>query len=325
MSETTPKFPNYDSVAFHARGGSAIVWKARQISLDREVAIKQLRPELCAGDDDVERFLAEARALGKMSHPNIVRCIDAFHQEGRFCFVMEFVERGTIADHVANKGRLGERECLAVASAVTSALGHAWGKHNALHCDIKPANIMVASDNTLKITDFGISQSLSQRLAGTLALQPGGEYEIAIFGTPAYMAPEQVAGSQSLTPQCDMYSLGATLYYCAGGWKLFHDLDDDAAMDAQLNGQSNDLADFVPDVSFPFCAFVEKLLAKNPENRHASWDDVAAEIADVAAGRYGESLAFAAPGTIVRSARRPPPPPPPKQSLMSRIASRLKG
>jgi len=340
MSETAPKFPNYDSVAFHARGGSAIVWRARQVSLDREVAIKQLRPDLCGGDDDVDRFLAEARALGKMSHPNIVKCIDAFHHEGRFCFVMEFVERGTIADHVANNGRLSEKECLAVAAAVASALGHVWARHGALHCDIKPANIMVAADNTLKITDFGISQSLAKRqttppsghpsaggeLCDLAAGHPsaGGEIEIEIFGTPAYMAPEQVGGSQSLEPQCDMYSLGATLYYCAGGWKLFHDLDPDAVMDAQINGYSNDLADFVPGISLPFCAFVEKLLAKNPADRHASWDDVAAEIAAVSEGRYGESDLFAAPGTIVRSHLRPPRPPPPKQGLFDKIASRLK-
>jgi len=328
MSEAVPKFPNYDSVAFHARGGSAIVWRARQISLDREVAIKQLRPELCSGEDDVDRFLAEARALGKMSHPNIVKCIDAFHREGRFCFVMEFVERGTIAEHVTANGRIGENECLAVARAVAAALGHAWGRHGALHCDIKPANIMVASDNTLKITDFGISQSLSKRQTTPPSGHPstGGELEqvIEIFGTPAYMAPEQVEGSQSLTPQCDMYSLGATLYYCAGGWKLFHDLDEDAAMDAQVNGRSNDLADFVPGISFPFCAFVEKLLAKNPEDRHASWDDVAAEIAAVSEGCYGESESFAGASTVMRSAVRPPPPAPPKQGLFDRIASRFK-
>ncbi|MCL1910461.1 MAG: serine/threonine protein kinase [Kiritimatiellaeota bacterium] len=319
MPDSVPTFPGYDSVAFHAKGGSAIVWKARQISLDRDVAIKQLRPDLCGGDDDVDRFLAEARALGKMSHPNIVRCIDAFHRDNRFCFVMEFIERGTIAEHVVRNERLDERECLAIAAAVASALGYAWTRHNAVHCDIKPANIMVASDNSLKITDFGISQSLTRRLTGTVSPHQSGEIEV--FGTPNYMAPEQVAGSQSLGPQCDMYALGATLYYCVAGWKLFHDLDEDAAMDAQITGQSVDLADFVPDVSFPFCALVEKLLAKNPADRHGSWEEVAAEIAEVEAGNYGGAATFAAPSTIARGAARPPPP---KPGFLDRLASRLK-
>ena len=310
MPDSPPTFPGYDSVAFHARGGSAIVWKARQISLDRDVAIKQLRPDLCGGDDDVDMFLAEARALGKMSHPNIVRCIDAFHRDNRFCFVMEFIERGTVAETVAQNGRLSERECLAVATAVASALGYAWARHDSVHCDIKPANIMVAEDNSLKITDFGISRSLAKLRGNSGRDAPAPGDEIEVFGTPNYMAPEQVAGAQTLGPQCDMYSLGATLYYCAAGWKLFHDLDEDAAMDAQITGRSPDLADFVPDVSLPFCAFIEKLLAKNPADRHGSWDDVAAEIAEIGNGNYGSAATFAAPSTIARGAARPPPPKP---------------
>ena len=300
MQSPSPSFPGYDSVAFHARGGSAVVWKARQISLDREVAIKQLLPELCGDSDDLERFLAEARALAKMSHPNIVRCIDAFHRDGRFCFVMEFVDGGTISEYVHEQGRFTERESLAVASAVAASLSYAWNRHGIAHCDIKPANIMFTSGGAFKITDFGISQSLMRIRA------PNAAGEIDIFGTPHYMSPEQVSGSQTLGPQSDMYALGATLYYCVAGCKLFHDLGDDEAMQAQVSWQCPDLADFIPELSHPFCAFVERLLAKNPADRHGSWEEVAAEIATVAAGRFGASAEFSAPSTILRGAARAP-------------------
>ena len=317
-----PAFTGYDSVRFHARGGSAVVWRARQISLDREVAIKELLPELCGGDDSVARFLAEARVLARMAHPNIVRCIDAFQHGGRLCFVMEFIEAGTIAELC---GSLGERECLAIANVVASALDYAWTRHGTIHCDIKPANIMIASDGVVKITDFGISQSLS---TSTLNAESG---EIEIFGTPYYMSPEQVSGSQELGIQTDMYSLGATLYYCVSGRKLFHDLDSDSAMDAQVAGRCPDLADLVPSLSLPFCAFIEKLLAKSPSSRYANWGEISAEIRSILSGRtliHGELDPRHAISTIERGAARPAPPsfPPAtfSRNIFGKFASRLR-
>ena len=117
-----PVFEGYDQIELLGRGGMATVWRARQIALDRPVAVKVLNPDQCRSDEDIDRFQSEARAAARMSHPGIVQVYDAFYRDGRFCFVMEFVDGRTVGDWIRRSGFLSEKDALFVAEGVASPM-----------------------------------------------------------------------------------------------------------------------------------------------------------------------------------------------------------
>ena len=277
----TPSFEGFDSFTLIGRGGMATVWRARQVALDRPVAIKILDPEQCKDDEDIDRFQSEARAAARMSHPNIIQVYDAFYRNGRFCFVMELVEGETVGTWLRRAGRLTVEEALFVARGVATALRYAWDRQNLVHLDIKPENVMVDASGEVKVMDFGLSRSRAS-LQSRRDDAEGGGY---VFGTPAYMPPEQATGEPDLGPQADMYALGATLYHVVSGRRLFSRLPTDEVMDAQVNLQDEGLFDL--DGSLPpfFCEFVERLLAKKAADRFPGWDAVLRAIDHLEEGR----------------------------------------
>ena len=269
----TLRFEGYDETRRIGQGGMATVLKARQISLDRWVAIKVLSPDQCTTDEEIDRFQSEARIAARMNHPGIVQVYDAFYRNDRFCFVMEYVDGYTVASWIANRGYIPQDACLFVAAGVASALAYAWERQRLVHCDIKPDNIMIDADGSVKVTDFGLSKSMFTLQARTMS-----EQESFVFGTPAYIAPEQAMGSESIFIQADMYALGATLYHMCTGRRLFHDLEPMAMMEAQVKQQDADPYDLNAQLSPCFCDFIERLLSKDPAGRYDSWNDVIAEI-----------------------------------------------
>lgn len=291
-------FDGYDQTEKIGEGGMATVWKARQISLDRWVAIKVLSPAQCSDDEEIDRFQSEARSVAKMNHSGIVQVYDAFYRNDRFCFVMEFVDGYTVGSWLQNRGYLAQEECLFVATGVAEALAYAWNRQRLIHCDIKPENIMIDVAGSVKVTDFGLSKSLSS-LQARKSLPDGGY----VFGTPAYIAPEQATADRQVTIHADMYALGASLYHMSTGTRLFTEFSAEEVMEMQVNAQYKDPYELNTKLSPFFCDFMERLLCKNRNERYSRWEEVMEEIENLKKGlplSYGEID----PAKVVSSVKR---------------------
>ncbi len=203
---------DYELIEEVGRGGMGVVFRAKQISLNREVAVKMILRGRLASDADLQRFLAEASATARLEHPGIVPVYEVGDIEGRPFFSMQFIEGQTLAERVAT-GPLPQREAARIVAAVAKAVGFAHSQ-GILHRDLKPSNILLSRDDSVLITDFG------------LAKQAGAKVDLTrsgmLLGTPAYMSPEQAGGRTSTVgPASDIYSLGCVLYFALTGRSPF--------------------------------------------------------------------------------------------------------
>lgn len=296
------EIPGFDSFEKLGEGGMATVWKARQVSLDRIVAIKILSRSLAGTPSDTARFQEEARSAAKLKHPGIVQVYDAQVHEGMYYFVMEYVAGYSVGDWIRRKKVLPESESLLAIECVADALSHAWETQAIVHCDIKPDNIMIDADGTIKVADLGLSRSIG-------ALSQVDEDDDEVMGTPNYMSPEQVRGDPDLDCASDIYALGSTLYQMLTGVMLFDDVDDVQVMECQLDEQVDDPLDLNERLSMSVCWLVEKMLAKDREDRYRDWGSVLDDISQV---KRGTMLLGRAPeldaSTVSRSSRRTMPP-----------------
>jgi serine/threonine protein kinase/WD40 repeat protein len=199
---TVRYFGDYELLEEIARGGMGVVYKAKQVSLNRTVALKMILAGQFASPDDVQRFHREAESAANLDHPNIVPIYEVGEHQGQHYFSMKLIDGGSVADHVGELRKDRKKAVRLVAQA-------AWAVHYAhqrgiLHRDLKPANILIDKDGQPHVTDFG----LAKKVAGDSGMTQSG----AIVGTPSYMAPEQAAAKKDLTTAVDVYSLGAILY-----------------------------------------------------------------------------------------------------------------
>jgi len=280
------------------QGGMASVWKARQLSLDRIVAIKVLSEGFSGEPDDVRRFQEEAQSAAKLKHPGIVQVHDANAENGMYYFIMEYVSGYTVGDWVRRKGVLSEKDALLVADCVADALGYAWERANIVHCDIKPDNIIIDEDGTVKVADLGLARTIS-------VMESESELMDEIMGTPAYISPEQAQGETNLDFRSDIYSLGAMLYHLVTGKMMFEEFDDDEKLEKHIDGTVDDPIDVNPALSKGICWLIERMTAKDPDLREDSWDAVRADINRVRRGHLpqGKMLPEHA-STVRRSVRR---------------------
>lgn len=205
VEEAASLFPNYEVLALLGRGGMGAVYKARQIELDRLVAIKLLPLEISADPDFADRFRREARAMAKLSHPNIITVHDfGTTSAGHLYFAMEFIEGANLHQIIHGPG-VAPPQALGIIIGVCEALAYAHSK-GVVHRDIKPANVMVSTDGQVKVADFGLA-----RLTDPAAEQMGHTMTGTVMGTPDYMAPEQMRG-MNVDHRADIYSLGVMLY-----------------------------------------------------------------------------------------------------------------
>ena len=205
LEEVARLFPSYELLGMLGRGGMGAVFKARQISLDRLVAIKLLPLEISVDQTFLDRFRREARAMAKLNHPHIITVFE-FGQtaEGHLFFVMEFVDGANLADIIHGPG-LTPDQSLSISAQVCTALAYAHGK-GVVHRDIKPANVMIDTESQVKVADFGLA-----RLIDSTAPDLGHTMTGTVMGTPDYMAPEQKRG-MNVDHRADIYSLGVMLY-----------------------------------------------------------------------------------------------------------------
>jgi serine/threonine-protein kinase len=256
------------------RGGMADVHAGVDRRLRRPVAIKLLRPDMAERDDIRLRFESEARAAARLAHPNAVSVFDTGEHEGQPYIVMERLPGRTLADVIAD-GPVAVSWLLPVAEGVLSALGAA---HDAgiVHRDVKPGNILLADDDTAKITDFGIAKSAeiaSGAAGGTVDLTLTGQ----LVGTPAYLAPERLSGAPA-TFLSDLYSMGVVLYEALAGEKPFAGDSFIAVAQAAQSGSHTALSSVRPEVDPAVAAAVEKALARDPSSRFASAEEMAAAL-----------------------------------------------
>jgi eukaryotic-like serine/threonine-protein kinase len=285
----------YRPVRLLGHGGMATVELAHDTELDRPVAIKRLAANLAANEEYKQRFLREARLAARLSHPNIVAVYDAGVEHGVPYIVMEYVEGETVSDLLRRRGRLEPAEAVAQALQACSGLETA---HEAglVHRDIKPQNLLIAPDGTLKIADFGIARSLD----GTKLTQAG-----TVLGTAAYLAPEQAAGEQ-VTATADIYALGAVLYELLTG-RPPYEADSLAELFAkQTEGSITPLRELAPVAPARLEDAVMHALARAPEYRPESAAAFAAELAatPTVVTTVDQSLARTKPMRRVRSRGR---------------------
>jgi len=262
-----PVIPGYEIIGVLGEGGMGTVYLAMQLSLKRKVAIKILPPSLTGDESYLSRFRHEAKSAAKIRHPNIVQIYDAGDHNNVYFFVMEYVAGETAGERVARKGKLDEESALLIAESVAVALEYAWDRARLVHRDIKPDNILIDDDGTVKLSDLGLAKTMDH-------MAPGITVGRAMIGSPHYCAPEQAQGEENIDCCADIYALGATLYHFLTGQPPFAETPGISAMVRKLTEHMPDVMDINPAVSDNAAWLIEKMIARDKIMRQQSWLEV---------------------------------------------------
>ena len=259
------EYGRYRIIKELGKGTMGVVYQAHDPQIDRQVALKILRPDRMVSDSYVSRFLKEARAIGRLSHPQIVTIYDVGEDHGTIYIAMEFLT-GQSLDAVVRSGRLTAQQAIEIARQVAEALDYAHRK-GIVHRDIKPSNIILTEDNQVKLTDFGIAH-IEDASAGQLT-QTG-----EILGTPVYMSPEQVLG-KSVDGRSDLFSLGVILYELITARRPFSGNNIAAIFHSITHDSPQPPTASDPFISKELSQLIIKSLAKEPEARFHSGHQMA--------------------------------------------------
>lgn len=253
----------YEIISCIGQGGMADVYKARDTILNRMVAIKVLRPKLANDPMTLVRFQREASAASRLSHPNVVDIYDVGEYEGLHYIVMEYVRGRTLKQLISQRGALGQDEAVNIMKQLTGAVAQAH-QHHIIHRDIKPQNILIKDDGTVKITDFGIAVA-----ADSVQLTLNN----AVMGSAHYLAPETAQGKDP-NPQVDIYSLGIVFYELLTGDVPFHGKTPTEIAIKHLRNPMPFPRDFNASISQFVENIVLKATAKNPEERYKTAEEM---------------------------------------------------
>lgn len=245
-------------------GGMGTVYLARQISLDRDVALKVLLPTFAEDIAFIQSFINEARAAASVNHPNIVQAYAVNSDQGLYYFAMEFVDGSPLQKLLEKNGPLPVDKVIDIASEIISALAYAWQERKIIHRDIKPDNIMITSSGQAKLADLGLARKITEQ-------NPDGSAEL--YGTPQYIAPELLLGHPA-TIASDIYSLGATLYHLLSGQYPFTAEQPEEIVNMHIFNKLPALTSVKPDVPAPLAAMIETMLAKRPAHRYANYTEL---------------------------------------------------
>jgi serine/threonine-protein kinase len=265
----------YELAHLVARGGMAEVYRAHDRLLDRPVALKILFPELSVDRAFVERFRREAQAAANLSHPNIVPVFDWGEDDGTYFIVMEFIDGRALSSILRGAGPMHPDRAAEIAADVAIALAYAH-RHGVVHRDVKPGNVLITEDGIVKVTDFGIARAINTEESLT---QTG-----AVMGTATYFSPEQAEG-MGVDARSDIYSLGVVLFEMVTGRPPF--LGDTPVAVASKHVRENPPTprEINPSVPPDLEAIILKCLAKSPEYRYATGDDLRVDLLRFREGR----------------------------------------
>ncbi len=277
QASRSSQIPGYQILAKLGSGAMATVFKARQLSLDRIVAIKVLPKKLSENADYVDRFYKEGKAAAKLNHPNIVQAIDVGEAGGYHYFVMEYVEGRTLGDDLAPGKAYGESDAMDVIVQIGRALEHAH-EHGFVHRDVKPKNIMLTPNGTAKLADMGLARAMTD--VDAAQAEAGKAY-----GTPYYISPEQIRGEVNIDFRADIYALGATLYHLVTGHVPFEGSTPAAVMHKHLKQALTPPDHINTNLSAGLGEVVEVMMAKDRKRRYGSTRDMLLDLEAVAAGK----------------------------------------
>jgi eukaryotic-like serine/threonine-protein kinase len=260
--------PGYEVVGRVGQGGMGAVYQARQLGLNRLVALKVLIGGAAAGSDRRARFAAEAKVVAALRHPNIVSVFDTGEYDGVPFFSMEFVPGGTLGQRLA-AGPLAPETAARLMVPVVDAIQHAHD-HGVIHRDLKPTNILISEDGAPKVSDFGLAKQLES--------DDGLTRTDAVLGTPSYMAPEQAEGKKQIGPAADVYALGAILYHALTGRPPFQAATTLDTLRQVVERDPVPVRDLQPAVPRDLAVICEMSLRKEPERRYPSAGELAADL-----------------------------------------------
>ena len=314
------------------QGAMGVVFKARQIALDRIVALKVLSPKLARDASFKERFLREARFSAKLNHLNVISGIDCGEEHGYLYFAMEFVHGRTTGEMLKERGRLSVEDAVKIVRQVADALQYAHS-FNLVHRDVKPDNVMVDADGTAKLCDLGLATlkrtERGERWGDRDDDNGDGDGSATkagrVVGTPFYLSPEQAKGAENIDCRCDIYSLGATLYHYLAGRPPFEGRSREV-MRQHVKSEAPSICELNAEVPVVLGQILSKMMAKDPAERYADPEELIADLDAAVEGREVTAAEFKGRSSCAMPARnlRRPPMPKPRQRPVQEVLPVLK-
>src|SRR5262245_17556310 len=256
--EPPPNIPGYELSGFIGRGASGVVYRARQLAVDREVAIKILHPHLARESRIVRRLQREARTTARLAHPHIVSAVDMGETDGRWWYAMEFVDGPSLAQRLRAEGRVREREALRLFIPLCEALEHLW-EHGVVHRDIKPANILIGHTGGARLADLGLAVAEDDpSITGT-----GGT-----LGTPHYISPEQAMDPRRAAVGRAFGPVGAARFRAVCGGPPSSGASAAEVLSSVLYARVPDPEECEPTLSTWLALVLRKCLARDPARRY---------------------------------------------------------
>ena len=275
--KSTQQIPGFQVKQRIGSGAMATVFLARQLSLDRLVAIKVLPRKFSDNAKFIERFYKEGRAAAKLNHPNIVSAYDVGKAGEHHCFVMEYVDGQTIYDRIVKGKRIDEPKAIEIVKQVALALQHAH-ERGLIHRDIKPKNIMISRQGVVKLADLGLARAMTDKEAAKA--EAGRAY-----GTPYYISPEQIRGEVKIGPAADIYGLGATFYHMVTGGVPFTGKNPSSVMHKHLKALLRPPDHVNPKLSAGCAQVIEMMMAKSARDRYHSAADLLEDLDLISKGQ----------------------------------------